>query len=193
MKSLIALVLLVVAVLVGTLLYRLGAFKPVTITEGIRGPSKVVYKHHVGAYHKIVPVIEEVEKWAKANGEPCLFAFGEYYDDPDKVAEDRLRSNGGCIVLKEWKTGLPDAFKYREIPNHWFVIAQFDGAPSIGPMKVYPKVQDYLDEHHFSQTGPTYELYQVLPNAQVHTTYLFPVIKDGDRDPVSVGGPEYAP
>jgi AraC family transcriptional regulator len=193
MKSLIALVLFIVVGLVGTLMYRLGSFKPVVITEAIHGPTKVIYKLHVGAYHQIVPTIEEVEKWAKAHGEPCTMSFGEYYNNPDKVAEDRLRSNGGCVVEKSWDTGLPDGFAYREIPVHVYVVATFDGAPSIGPIKVYPKVGEFKESHGYDQPGPTYEFYEIRPGNQVRTTYMFPVIKRGDRDANPVYAKDYAP
>jgi AraC family transcriptional regulator len=188
MKYLVAIVIIFVLGLVGNLLYRLGSFKPVTITQGPYGPLKIVFKKHVGAYDKIVPVIEEVETWAQANGEPCKLSFGEYVDDPDKVVTDRLRSTGGCVVNKKWDFVLPAGFGYREIPNHQFVIATFDGAPSIGPIKVYPKAKDYIEAHRLDQTGPTFELYEVLPGEKVHTTYLFPVVPTGTRDPISVGG-----
>lgn len=189
MKSLVALVVFIVAGLVLALMFRLGSFKPVEITEVNRPAMKVVYKAHVGAYHKIVPVIEEVEKWVKANGESCELSFGEYYDDPDEIAEDRLRSNGGCIVPEKPAKSLPDGFKYREVPAHFFVVAEFEGAPSIGPIKVYPRAERYIREHKFGQFGPIFEVYKLLPNEQVHTTYLFPVVKIGEPDTVPVGEP----
>jgi DNA gyrase inhibitor GyrI len=101
MKSILAVVFVVVTGLILSLMFRLGSFKPVRIDFANRPATKVVYKHHVGAYHKIVPVIEEVETWIKANGEKCDLSFGEYYDDPDVVAEDRMRSNGGCVVREK--------------------------------------------------------------------------------------------
>ncbi len=174
-------------------MFRLGSFKTVTITQGPYGPLKVVFKKHVGAYDKIVPVIEEVERWAKANGEPCKLSFGEYYDDPDRVATDRLRSNGGCLVEKKWDFVLPAGFGYREIPSHQFVIATFDGAPSIGPIKVYPKVDEYMKAHSLEKAGPTFELYEILPGEQVKTTYIFPVVLTGAKDPIAVGGKDYNP
>lgn len=193
MKFLIAIVVIAVVGLVGNLMIRLGSFKDVSVTEGPFGPLKIVFKKHVGAYDKIVPVIEEVETWAKAHGEICKLSFGEYYDDPDRVATDRLRSTGGCIVDKSWTTGLPDGFGFREIPNHQFVIASFDGAPSIGPIKVYPKAAEYIEVHKLNRAGPTYEIYEILSGNGVKTTYLFPVVGADLRDPQPVGGKDYQP
>lgn len=177
MKTIIGITVLVTAGLIATLLFRLGSFKEVVISEGQKGPYKIVFKNHVGAYHKIVPVIEEVEKWAKENGEPCTLSFGEYIDNPDTIDEDRLRSIGGCVVSKAWDFVLPAGFGYREYPPRDYVVAEFDGAPSIGPFKVYPKVKEYVSEKGYEINAPVIELYEILPDQKVKTTYLFPVAK----------------
>lgn len=177
MKYLVATTALIIVGLIATLALRLGYFKNVSITEGERGPVKMVFKKHVGAYHLIVPVIEEVETWAKTNGEACKISFGAYIDDPDKVAEDRLQSNGGCIVERAWDFVLPKGFFYSELLPQLYVIAEFDGAPSIGPLRVYPKAKEYIEAHGYKQIGPTIELYEILSPSTVKTTYWFPVAK----------------
>jgi AraC family transcriptional regulator len=177
MKALIGLIVVTVAGLVGALLFRLGTFKEVTVSEGNKGPYKIVFKNHVGAYHKIVPVIESVEKWAKENGESCHLSFGEFLDDPDKVEEDRLRSIAGCMVEKTWDFVLPAGFGFRELPSRFYVIAEFEGAPSIGPFKVYPRAKEYIEAHNYKMSGSIMEIYEILSPEKVKTTYLFPVEK----------------
>lgn len=177
MKALIGLVIITVAGLIGTLLFRLGTFKEVSLTEGQRGPYKLVFKNHVGAYHKIMPVLEEVEKWAKDNGEPCKLSFGEFIDNPDTVDEDRLRSIAGCVVDKTWDFVLPGGFGFREYPTRLYVVAEFDGAPSIGPFKVYPRAKEYIEAHSYKMNGSVIEMYEILSTEKVKTTYLFPVEK----------------
>jgi AraC family transcriptional regulator len=174
MKYIILFAVLVVVGFVLSLLFRLGAFHAVTVAIGDQGPLRVIYKVHIGAYHKIVPVIEEVEKWAKANGEPCRISFGEYLDDPANSVEDRMHSNGGCIVEKAWLSSLPPDFIYREIPSRTYVKAEFDGAPSIGPIKVYPRVKKFMKEQNLTSDGPVIETYEVMPGDKVVTRYLFP-------------------
>jgi DNA gyrase inhibitor GyrI len=175
MKSIIAGTLAVIAALVLSLLVYLGAFKSVTIARETAGPFKQVYKQHVGAYHKIVPTLEEVETWAAKNNEPCEFSFGEYLDDPKLIDEDRLKSNAGCIVTRDWSAGLPEGFSYREIPTRDYVIADFDGAPSIGPYKAYPKATEFISAQGLEMMGAVTEVYKKLPNGGVHTRYYFPV------------------
>lgn len=175
MKGIVALLILTVVALLISLFFRVGAFKKVVISERNSGPYKTVFKKHLGAYHKTVTVIEEVEAWARKNGEKCELSFGRYFDDPDQTPEDRLHSFGGCVVEKPWLQGLPPEFEYAELESRPYVIAEFSGAPSIGPFKVYPRVKSYLANHNLRQDGAVIEIYHVKPEDQVETTYLFPV------------------
>lgn len=167
---------LVLAVLaVYGLAKRLGAFEGVKIDRKVQAPLKVLSKDHMGAYHKIAAVISEVESWARKNGEPCVLSFGEYFDNPESVDEDRLRSRGGCIIEKALAAPLPSGYSISEIPARDAVIAEFGGSPSIGPWKVYPAVFDFLKAQDLAMNGPTLEIYQVLSESSGRTQYVFPV------------------
>jgi effector-binding domain-containing protein len=124
-----------------------------------------------------VPVIEEVERWAVKNDEACQISYGEYIDDPNVVEEDRLRSNGGCVVLKDWTGKMPEGIVYRELPRRLYVIAIFYGAPSIGPQKVYPKVREYMEQQGLVLDAPVIEMYERLPEQKLRTIYHFPARK----------------
>ena len=174
MKTILLFVVVTVIAFVSALAFRLGVFTDVDVKVAEEGPYKMVYKHHVGAYHKIITAIEEVEKWARANGEPCTISFGEYLDDPKSADEDRLNSNGGCVVTKEWTTGLPEGLAYRELPRRQFVVAKFSGAPSIGPYKVYPAARETMQSARLVPDGPVVEMYEILPGSKMSSTYLFP-------------------
>jgi AraC family transcriptional regulator len=173
-KFIIGLLSTIAAFVLGVYLY-LGGYRSVEISKAELGPHRFVYRLHVGAYHQIVPVIEDVEKWAKENGEPCRFSFGEFLNDPNTVAEDRLHSHAGCVVDKEWMSGLPESFRYREEPQRLYVQATFEGAPSIGPLKVYPRARKFLEGQGLVEEGPVIEIYEILPDNKVRTQYLFPV------------------
>ena len=162
-----------------------GAFKSVTIGTDQRGPYTVIYKDHVGAYHKTVSAIEEVETWAKSHGLKCRLSFGEYFDDPDLVEEGRLKSRGGCLldplVESEFKTfekiknDLPNELKSDVIPTTKAVVALFDGAPGIGPLKVYPKAAEYMEKNKLMKNGAVIEIYEIFDSKSMQTTYLWPV------------------
>lgn len=175
MKSMIAFVVAFIIFVGVMLLVRLGAFKPVSVTSMAAGPFRVVYKHHTGPYHKIVPVLESVEKWAAENQEACQTAFGEYIDNPDLIEEDRLNSNGGCVVNADWSGRLKEELMYREIPKHLYVVAEFEGAPSIGPQKVYPRATKFITDNGLQVSGPVIEMYERVSNSQIKTHYYFPV------------------
>jgi len=162
-----------------------GAFKSVSVEQGERGPYTIIYKTHVGPYHKIVATIEDVEKWARNNNLKCRLSFGEYLDDPRTTEEGRLNSRGGCLIdplaedekniLEKLKSNLPQDFKIAEIEKTKAVVALFTGAPGIGPLKVYPKAEDYIREHKLTPKGSVIEIYEVFDSRSVQTTYIWPV------------------
>ncbi|MGZ3770591.1 MAG: AraC family transcriptional regulator [Bdellovibrio sp.] len=155
----------------------LGAFKGVDISIAQQGPLKTVYMEHVGPYHKVNKIIEKVETYMKSRGITCGRTFGEYLDDPQTVEEARLRSKVGCIVENP-PPNLPEELKVGEIPARKYVVAVFTGSPGIGPLKVYPRVSDFMVKNNLKQTGAVVEIYEIQSikekNAMT-TTYLFPV------------------
>lgn len=179
------------AVTLGLILFFLylfqytGAFKSVSVDQDERGPYTVIYKTHVGAYHKIVSTIEEIEKWSRDNGLKCRLSFGEFFDDPRIVEEGRLNSRAGCMidplvpaenaVLEKIKNQLPADYKVDEIPKTKAVVAIFTGAPGIGPLKVYPKAEDYIVENKLNRKGSVIEIYEVFDKRSMQTTYIWPV------------------
>lgn len=155
----------------------LGAFKGVDISEATQGPFKTVHLEHVGPYHKVNKVIEQVEKFMASQGTVCGRTFGEYLDDPQVVEEARLRAKVGCIV-ETVPTTLTGDLKSGEIPQRKYVVAVFTGSPGIGPMKVYPRVNDYMLKHQLKQAGAVieiYEIHSITEKNAMTTTYLFPV------------------
>ena len=163
----------------GYFTWYLGAFKPVLIAEKNQGPFHLLYKEHTGAYHKIAPTIAEVETWAKSKGLDCSRTFGEYFDDPRSVDEGRLHSRGGCL-LNELPSNLQNElslseYKTSDLPEKKYVTAVFEGSPGIGPMKVYPKVEEYFSAKGQKPSGAVMEIYVVHSEKAMTTTYLFPL------------------
>ena len=155
----------------------LGAFKGVELSEVQQGPFKTLYVEHVGPYHKVNKEIEQVEKFMKDQGKPCAQTFGEYLDDPRIVEEARLKARVGCLVENP-PAQLPEGFKTGELANHKYIKAVFTGSPGIGPLKVYPRVEEYMKEKNLQNDGPAveiYEIHSITEKAAMTTTYLFPV------------------
>lgn len=178
LRYLVSLVFFTILCFLAYLAIHLGVFKPVTISMGEFGPFHLVYKKHLGAYHKIVPVIEDVERWVRTQGEACQISFGEYLDDPKRVEQDRLRSHGGCFVKKPIPS-LPSGFEQKELGRQFFIHAEFAGSPAIGPYKVYLKANQLMQDKGLVPNGPVYETYEILSDQKMKTNYYFSVkLKD---------------
>lgn len=160
-----------------------GAFKSVAVGLDSRGPYTLVYKEHNGAYHKIIDSLVSVETWAKENSINCRFTFGEYFDDPTIVEEGRLRSRTGCLIESSEAAALeklnsitlPLDIKKAEWKKTKSVVALFTGSPGIGPYKVYPKAESFLRENNLKHVGSILEIYEVLGQRAMNTTYIWPV------------------
>ena len=162
-----------------------GAFKSITIGVDQRGPYTLVFKEHTGAYHKIVSTIESVEKWAKDNKLKCRLSFGEYFDNPRIVEEGRLKSRGGCLIdpldpedqkiFESLKNNLPENFKTDIYSKTKAVVALFTGSPGIGPMKVYPKADEFMAKGQLTKKGPVLEIYEVFDPHSMQTIYIWPI------------------
>jgi AraC family transcriptional regulator len=162
-----------------------GAFKSVSVAVDQRPALQIIYKEHMGAYHEIVKTIEEVETYSKSKGLKCRLSFGEYFDNPDTVEEGRLHSRGGCVVdplipeeitvLEKLKSELPADFKTDTIPATRAVIALFAGAPGIGPLKVYPKADEFIKKEKLVRKGNVIEIYEIFDQKSMQTTYIWPI------------------
>lgn len=163
--------------IVGYAVFSMGLFKPVTITHTEAGPFKLLYKDHIGPYHKIMTAIESVEAFAKANGFACAQSFGLYQDDPSAVDQARLRSKGGCIIAdnESIPSQLPEGIKIETVSKGKFVQAIFDGSPRIGPLRVYPRLlEEISDKKLVTAKWGVIEIYDIKPDS-IRTTYLFPL------------------
>lgn len=177
-KWLVGFVLCSVILLAVYLYLYLGAYKSVLITQESRLEMHFLWQEHMGQYHKIGPVIANVERWAMENNISCSKTFGEYLDNPAAVDHDRLRSRGGCLLLRSIPA--PENMQVSSRPAGKYVVARFSGSPAIGPFKVYPAVQRYIQEQRLHNEGPTLEIYSIH-GAQVETEFLFP-LKSEDKD-----------
>ncbi len=166
--------LVAIVVYVGYLFSYLGAWKPVIVAEKKMPAFQLIYKEHIGTYYKIVPTIEEVEKWAKAQGLDCRLSFGLYLNDPKTTEESRLRSRGGCVVDK-LPESLPEGFQSQTIPEKNYVTATFEGSAGIGPMKVYPKAVEYFENQKLEREEWTLEIYEIHSEQAMTTKYFFPI------------------
>ncbi len=180
--------------------FYIGGYKSAEF-EFTQQPALVsVVKDHIGAYHKINNVIQEVETWAKSKNLKCELSLGEYLDNPNLVEEPRLKSRGGCVIadseksiLQNLEKELPTDFKILSFPTREVLMAQFDGSPAIGPWKVYSRLDDLLKSARKHTSGAAIEIYQILENNKMKTTYYFPVEPDSLTESQPNAQPESQP
>lgn len=177
MAKAFAITLGILLIFAAVIVYRTGYFKEVKISSGTQGPFILAYKVHRGPYHKIVAVIEDVEELFKKMNLPCPLAFGRYLHDPNTLEHDRLESHGGCAltnITHATKEKLEqEGLTLETLPKKEYVVASFDGSPSMGPFRVYPEVQSWLNKYGYQKEGPVLEIYQTLGEDAVLTRYLF--------------------
>lgn len=179
MKWILLFVFSSLIVFLTTVYYRVGGHKDVLVEVRTIEKMVLIGQPHVGPYHKINDAIVAVEKWAQDNRIPCSKTFGEYLDDPRVKDEDRLRSIGGCVidVAIADEISLPETLRKLEKPSQEMVYAEFQGAPSIGPMKVYPQVEDFMKSQQLKPNGPAIEVYEIHNDRAATTRYYFPFTK----------------
>ncbi len=154
------------------LYFFLGFRKSVEIKISQKQSQLVLYKSHLGPYHEILPTLEDVERHLQHNNQICEPSFGHYLDNPDLVDPERLRSEGGCFVKESRFEN--EEFKIGHIPFGNYVVAFFEGSPSIGPWTVYPSVKKFARDQKLILKEDVYEIYHIEGN-RVRTEYLFPI------------------
>jgi len=174
MAKVVFFILSCILVFLVTIYFRLGAHRPVEISRSTETDLLLLFKKQTGPYHLVSSTISEIETWAARNNIPCRRTFGEYLDDPRQTEDRHLRSNVGCI-LEQAPRGISSPYQIKKLSVKNWVVARFDGAPSLGPLRVYPKVQSYLKENHLQQGGPVLEIYTTSGERAASTEYLFPV------------------
>ncbi|MCB0415950.1 MAG: GyrI-like domain-containing protein [Bdellovibrionales bacterium] len=175
LRKIILIFLVFIAVVMGTMYYRLGTYKPVEFDVVEAKDFNFLYKQHIGAYHEILEVIEDVEKWAKKHNLDCSKTFGQYLDNPDTTDTDRLRSYGGC-VFDHMQIPNNEDYKYKYEHPRKYLHAVFEGSPAVGPISVYPKAAEWISKNKAKMDGAVIEVYTVKNGGSgMLTEYYFPI------------------
>jgi DNA gyrase inhibitor GyrI len=172
-KWIFASLALVLAILFFYVALYVGAFRAVTWKKSAMGPYYLVYTSQRGPYNKISDTIVKAEKAFEELGYECPRTFGRYYDNPETTDSDRLRAEAGCLFDAE-PPAVPEGFETKTLPKANYLVAEFHGAPSIGPLKVYPEAKKRLSASgkNLDDLSPM-EIYELTPGHGVTTTYLF--------------------
>lgn len=174
-------VLLIAVISIVIYLAYLGMFSTYDPVEKEMGPYTFVYEDFTGPYKETGPIFQKVYDALKAEGIKTERGMGIYFDDPRKVAEDKLRSKCGSIIEDK------DAEKFDKVKDKFKVLAVEKGSAVVvtfpikssmsymlGPMKCYPILNKYVKEKGYKPVGNAYELYDMKKEV---TYYVFPIIR----------------
>ena len=164
-------ILLVLCIIVVAYLIYLGLFTRITFREKSIGPYYLVCEKHVGSYTKSGEVMDRIYT-SLLNNENIAAerGFGLYYDNPQKVEEDKLRSIVGCILERDYHDrieNLQKNYRIEEFPRSLCLTTTFPyrGMPSIimGVLKVYPALSKELEKRN-TDPVPVMEMYDASKN-----------------------------
>ncbi|MFH1731427.1 MAG: GyrI-like domain-containing protein [Planctomycetota bacterium] len=137
--------------------YFLGAFNSVELAREDLGPYRIVCLPHTGPYPGVAKKILEVRKLLKDAEDQLGVPCGLYYDNPDKVAKEKLRSKGGHILKGDLTVEEPLLIEH--VPRRDVLAARLEAHPSLAPIKIYPKMARWMETNNVEAAGPALELY----------------------------------
>lgn len=159
-KWLLIILVIIVLVIAGFLAY-MGMFGTLKVSEREIGPFDYVYERYVGEYKNTGMVFSLLYDQLKKDGISTANGLGIYYDDPVKVAKDKLRSDCGIVIQGKdlaKLTGLKQRYNVGHLPKKVCVIVEFplinQLSLMLGPAKGYPALTKYAQEHNYKMTQP---------------------------------------
>ncbi|MCL2028343.1 MAG: hypothetical protein FWG79_07645 [Bacteroidales bacterium] len=170
----IVLIILAVLVMLFVVVYAYyGGFKKVSFRIEHQGGETFVYENVIGDYSQAGKVSDKVY-YTLLNDEKIetTKGIGIFYDNPQKVAKDKLRSEIGCVVENLDSVTLEklaEKYHVKTLPQSEFVVTEFPfkGKLSVlfGIMRVYPALDRFSKEQGYVES-PITEIYDI-PNKKI--------------------------
>lgn len=168
-KILLTLVIGIIIVLVAVYAYY-GGFKSIAFEVKEAGGEVFVYETVSGDYSQS-PVYMDSVYYALLNefNIETTKGAGLYYDNPQQIEKDKLRSEVGCLlntpIDSVQMADISRKFKIKTLPKTNYIIGEFPhkGMISVivGIIKVYPALTKYTEENGYKDSGPIIEIYDV--------------------------------
>jgi len=173
MKKLLIALLVIIALGLGFYWY-IGGFQTLEVKNKKMGGYLVAGLEFTGPYHKVGPAMMKADSILRATGVECTKGFGIYYDNPEEVEADKLRSFVGNIIenadsetiAKIKETGL----RVDSIPEKNAIVVEMKTRNNLsymtGPMKAYPLLHEKQKADNCTPSL-AFEIYDV----PAHMTY----------------------
>ncbi|MEJ2054626.1 MAG: GyrI-like domain-containing protein [Calditrichaceae bacterium] len=164
-------IILVLAIAIVILLWKVGFFASPELSVDERGPYQYVYVQRTGPFSEIPQGFKQADSLVKQQGIDVGIECGAYLDNPAQVAQDDLRWRTGYIVEDSVQTRAP--LEFETIVRQQYLVGSIDAIPMVAIIKIYPLMQEWLTKNAYTVTGPAYELYNENGVVEV----LFPISK----------------
>ena len=140
--------------------------------------QKITYVEVIGPYWEIGDDCAAFVNWAMKTF-PSMTApsmLGIFYDNPETVAADSLRSEIALGVPPDFKGDAEH--KVRELPEMMVASVVLKG-PYAEIAKRYNEIYGWIAQHNYSVAGPLYEVYHKagpdIPESEYETEIRIPV------------------
>lgn len=138
------------------------------------GGDILVYDNIKGDYRQSKGVMDKIYNSLLDKDKVETFqGFGIYYDNPQKVAKEELKSEAGCVLPQKYAGRVEElSKKYKiKIPDKEIMITTefpFKGGLSVifSIMKVYPALKKYAESKSYNPDTYVMEIYDV-PNKKI--------------------------
>ncbi|MCC5928012.1 MAG: hypothetical protein JJU28_02095 [Cyclobacteriaceae bacterium] len=167
MKTLIIVVFLASTVIFLFLAY-MSVFKKIEIRQKQEGDYVLAGKKFTGPYHKIAPVMDEVDRLLREKGINCVKGAAIFYDNPKETPKEQCRSFAANVIEKDHLSRLQEiksmGLEVIIIERQNSLVAEFPIrnvlSYMLGPMKIYPAFEK---EIRASKAVPqlSYEIYNI--------------------------------
>lgn len=165
--KIILIVIAAIIVLLLSIFAYYGGFSKVEFSNEHTGGETVVYKSVTGDFSQVPLILDDVKsKLMNEYGIKVSKGYSRYYDNPEEVAVEDLRFDGGYIVnitdstiIKEISKDL----KITTIPEGKYPVAYFpfkgEMSVFVGLMRVYPEMQVYTKDNNYPENTSVIEIY----------------------------------
>jgi hypothetical protein len=169
------LIILFLVILAIIMLVWLGIFKKVPVAIARQGGEALVFESLKGDYRQSAAAMDRVYyQLLNDDGIETFKGFGIYYDNPEKVNNENLRSEAGCIVenkdLEKLKA-LGDKYQVKIFPEADYVVSEFPYKNKLSVfvslMKVYPALNKFVENNGHDPGGFVMEIYDI-PNKRIY-------------------------
>jgi len=131
---------------------------------------QLIYYNHTGPYQQAFSNFGQLMGYIQQNQLPIgPNSIGIYYDDPETVPENELRSEVGFMLMKPVEGS--DNFKYKEIPAGKAVSIRYTSWEEISP--AYEAIGKYIAENNINTVPYSVEIYYSSDPSVVDSEILF--------------------